>query len=102
MNNNDIRQALQELEPEEGEQIAKDYLRSIGRVVKVWSRDDIYGIAEQDPEFDALTEDEQSRVLDYAVEDTTFQNLEDATDQDWDAISQAVDAGMVRVQAERA
>lgn len=73
--------------------------RERGYVVKSWCRDDILSIAEEDPEFDALTDDEKSRVLDYAEQDTMFRSLEDATDQDWDAISQAVDAGMVRVQA---
>lgn len=99
MDNQDIKNALGELEPEEGARIALDYLRGIGRVVKVWEREDIRSIAEQDPEFENLTPEEQEQVLDIAVDDTLFDNLEDATQQDWDAISQAYDAAYAAVRA---
>ena len=99
MDHEDIRDALGELEPEEGARIALDYLRGIGRVVKVWERDDIRTIADQDPEFENLTPDEQDQVLDIAVNDTLFDNLEDATEQDWEAISQAYDAAYAAVRA---
>lgn len=101
MNNQDIKQALQEMEPEEASQIALSYLRGAGYVVKAWCRDDILSQAEQDPEFDALTEEEQSRVIDYAEADGYFQNLEDCTDADWNAVSMAIDSGMMLVKGGR-
>lgn len=102
MDNNDIKQALQELEPEEASQIALSYLRGAGYVVKVWCRDDILGVAEQDPEFDTLSEDEKALVLDYAEGSAEFQNLEDSTDADWDAVSQAIDSGIMYVRGQEA
>ena len=101
MNNQDIKNALGELEPEEGARIALDYLRGIGRVVKVWERDDLLGMAEQDPEFDALSEDDKSLVLDYAVDSSIFESLEESNDYDTEILMQAVDAGMVYVQGGR-
>ena len=97
-NAEDIKQALQELEPEEAAQIALDYLRDHGYVVKAWCRDDVLSTAEQDPEFDALTEDEKTRVIDLAVENGYFQELEYCTDQDWDAVSMAIDSALVEVK----
>lgn len=98
MNNQDIKQALQELEPEEAAQIALDTLRGMGRIVKAWCRDDISGILDQDPESTDLTPEQREAVLDYAEDSTEYQNLEDATDSDWDAISQAIDGGLMSVK----
>ena len=98
MTNQDIANALRDLEPEEGARIALDYLRGQNYVLKVWSRDDISSILDQDPESSDLTPDQREAVLDYAEESSEFQNLEDATEQDWDAISQAIDGGLMSVK----
>lgn len=102
MNNQDIKQALQELEPEEAAQIALSTLRNSGYVVKAWCRDDVLSVAEQDPEFDGYSETEQTKIIDHAVDSSYFQNLEDCTDQDWDAVSMAIDDAMMVVLAGRA
>jgi len=101
MDHEDIRDALGELEPEEGARIALDFLRGIGRVVKVWERDDLRAMAEQDPEFNDLTEEEQSRVIDHAEDTGYFSSLAESNDDDAETLMQAVDVGMVRVKAER-
>ncbi|UDL15826.1 hypothetical protein QEH42_gp132 [Microbacterium phage Pumpernickel] len=98
MQNQEIANALRDLEPEEASQIALNYLRSQNYVLKVWERDDIASILDQDPEHVNLTPEERERVLDLASEDSAFRNLEDATDSDWDAISQAVDFALRAVK----
>lgn len=95
----EIKQALRDLEPEEGAQIALNYLREHNYVLKVWSRDDISSILDQDPEASDLTPEQREAVLNYAEDSTEFQNLEDATDADWDAISQAIDGGLMSVRS---
>mgnify|MGYP001554094481 CR=1 FL=1 len=59
----DIKQALQELEPEEATQIALSTLRNSGYVVRAWCRDDVLSIAEQDPEFEGYSEDEKTKII---------------------------------------
>lgn len=98
MNTQEIKDALRELEPEEAAQIAFSTLRNSGYVVKAWCRGDVLGTAEQDPEFEDFSEDEQTKIIDHAVDSSYFQNLEDCTDQDWDRISMAVDEAMVSVR----
>lgn len=98
MTSQEIANALRDLEPEEGAQIALNYLREHNYVLKVWSRDDISGILDQDPESTDLTPEQREAVLDYAEESAEYQNLEDATEQDWDAISQAIDGGLMSIR----
>lgn len=97
MNTQDIKNALNEIEPEEAAQIALSFLRDHDYVVKAWVRDDVASIFDQDPESDNYTPEERERIIDLAFEDRAVQSLEDSTDQDWDAISQAVDDAMATV-----
>lgn len=96
----DIKDSLGDLEPEEAAQIALDTLRGMGRIVKSWCRDDISGILDQDPESTDLTPEQREAVLNYAEESGEYQNLEDATDSDWDAISQAIDGGLMSIRVD--
>lgn len=91
MNNQDIKNALGEMEPEEGAQIALDYLRSIGRVVKVWERGDLLSMAEQDPDYDALSDEDKERLIDTAEESSFFQGLDESNEYDHEMLSQAYD-----------
>lgn len=99
MNNQDIANALRDLEPEEAAQIALNYLREQDYVLKVWSRDDISSSIDQDPTNADLTPEQRSEVIDIAVNDTGFRNLEDATEQDWDVVYQAISDALVQVRS---
>lgn len=91
MNNQDIKQALQELEPEEGAQIALNYLRSVGYVVKAWERGDLLSMAEQDPDYDALSDEDKKRLIDTAEESSFFQGMDEPSEYDHEMLSQAYD-----------
>ena len=99
MNTQKIKNALHELEPEEAARIAQEILRDAGYVIKVWSRDDISSTLDQEYDSLDLTEEDRERVIDLAVDDSTFQNLEDATEYDWNLINLAIECALAEVRS---
>lgn len=85
MNNADIKQALQELEPEEAADIALDFLRGAGYVIKAWQPDDMDAYLG-----DVDDEDERARIKGRAENSRYWDALADCTEQEWELVSQAV------------